>query len=265
MPDRCPGRARAPARLLARHDAVRHAPPLRRRRQAPARRLHVSWASSRRGGDVPRRPRAVARRSRRRRDHLVPQGRRGVPAHRVGRGGAVPQRLARVQPRPLQARRSRRSRIRSRATRARSGSTTTCGSSAWRTTSSASGITRATQLAALAKRRRLARGRQGHVLARAHRRAARQRRTPRSPATRTTVSTYPFSWYALLARARLAALGVQVGPFGDDAPSPRAPSSPRGRRRARQGRADRARRRADRRRAAASTPGSSSRATSARS
>ncbi len=40
---------------------------------------------------------------------------------------------------------------------------------------------------------------------------------------RTTVSTYPFSWYALLARARLAAGGVQVGPFGDDAPRPKGP------------------------------------------
>lgn len=29
-----------------------------------------------------------------------------------------------------------------------------------------------------------------------------------------TVKRYPFSWYALLARARLAALGVKVGPFG---------------------------------------------------
>ncbi len=33
---------------------------------------------------------------------------------------------------------------------------------------------------------------------------------------RTTIEKHPFSWYALLARSRLAALGVKVGPFGDD-------------------------------------------------
>src|SRR6185369_120926 len=33
---------------------------------------------------------------------------------------------------------------------------------------------------------------------------------------KTTVKSHPFSWYALLARSRLAALGVKVGPFGDD-------------------------------------------------
>ena len=44
----------------------------------------------------------------------------------------------------------------------RSGSTTRCGSSACRTTSSASGTRRATQLAALAKLGGCARGRQGH-------------------------------------------------------------------------------------------------------
>ncbi|MGN6109342.1 MAG: transglycosylase SLT domain-containing protein [Kofleriaceae bacterium] len=38
-----------------------------------------------------------------------------------------------------------------------------------------------------------------------------------------TVQRYPFSWYALLARARLAALGVAIGPFGADAPAPRGP------------------------------------------
>ena len=31
---------------------------------------------------------------------------------------------------------------------------------------------------------------------------------------KATVTTYPFSWYALLARSRLATLGVKVGPFG---------------------------------------------------
>ncbi len=38
-----------------------------------------------------------------------------------------------------------------------------------------------------------------------------------------TVRRYPFSWYALLARARLAALGVDLSPFGVDDPGPRGP------------------------------------------
>ena len=46
----------------------------------------------RRRGDVPRRARAVACRQGRRRDRLVPQGRRRVSAHGVRPGGAVPRR-----------------------------------------------------------------------------------------------------------------------------------------------------------------------------
>src|SRR6185295_4558898 len=38
-----------------------------------------------------------------------------------------------------------------------------------------------------------------------------------------TVQRFPFSWYALLARARLAAAGVAVKPFGTDEPRPRGP------------------------------------------
>ena len=38
-----------------------------------------------------------------------------------------------------------------------------------------------------------------------------------------TVTRYPFSWYALLARARLAALGVVIPPFGVDDARPRGP------------------------------------------
>ena len=38
-----------------------------------------------------------------------------------------------------------------------------------------------------------------------------------------TVRRFPFSWYALLARARLAALGVTVPPFGSDDAKPRGP------------------------------------------
>jgi soluble lytic murein transglycosylase len=36
-----------------------------------------------------------------------------------------------------------------------------------------------------------------------------------------TVTDHPFSWYALLARARLAKLGVNIGPFGVDNPQPK--------------------------------------------
>ena len=38
-----------------------------------------------------------------------------------------------------------------------------------------------------------------------------------------TVTRFPFSWYALLARARLASLGVPVPPFGVDDARPRGP------------------------------------------
>lgn len=41
---------------------------------------------------------------------------------------------------------------------------------------------------------------------------------------RALIQRYPFSWYALLARARLGELGVTVGPFGVDDPKPRGPS-----------------------------------------
>jgi soluble lytic murein transglycosylase len=40
---------------------------------------------------------------------------------------------------------------------------------------------------------------------------------------RETVTRYPFSWYALLAHGRLAALGVQLGPFGDGDGKPKGP------------------------------------------
>jgi soluble lytic murein transglycosylase len=40
---------------------------------------------------------------------------------------------------------------------------------------------------------------------------------------RETVTKYPFSWYALLSHARLAALDVKLGPFGDGDGKPRGP------------------------------------------
>jgi soluble lytic murein transglycosylase len=40
---------------------------------------------------------------------------------------------------------------------------------------------------------------------------------------RATVTTFPFSWYALLARARLASSGIVVGPFGDGDGKPKGP------------------------------------------
>ena len=40
---------------------------------------------------------------------------------------------------------------------------------------------------------------------------------------KATIARYPFSWYALLSRARLAALGVQIGPFGDGDVKPHGP------------------------------------------
>lgn len=40
---------------------------------------------------------------------------------------------------------------------------------------------------------------------------------------REVATTYPFSWYALLAHARLAKLGVKLGPFGDGTPAAKGP------------------------------------------
>jgi soluble lytic murein transglycosylase len=40
---------------------------------------------------------------------------------------------------------------------------------------------------------------------------------------RQTIVDHPFSWYALLARSRLAADHVEIGPFGVDTPKPRGP------------------------------------------
>jgi soluble lytic murein transglycosylase len=40
---------------------------------------------------------------------------------------------------------------------------------------------------------------------------------------RDVITKFPFSWYALLSRARLAKLGVTIGPFGDADPKPRGP------------------------------------------
>jgi soluble lytic murein transglycosylase len=40
---------------------------------------------------------------------------------------------------------------------------------------------------------------------------------------RETVTKFPFSWYALLSRARLAALNIKLGPFGDANGKPRGP------------------------------------------
>jgi soluble lytic murein transglycosylase len=41
---------------------------------------------------------------------------------------------------------------------------------------------------------------------------------------RATVGRHPFSWYALLARSRLKALGIEISPFGVDKPQPRGPA-----------------------------------------
>jgi soluble lytic murein transglycosylase len=38
-----------------------------------------------------------------------------------------------------------------------------------------------------------------------------------------TVARHPFSWYSLLARSRLAALGIKLGPFGDEQPKQKGP------------------------------------------
>ncbi len=79
-----------------------------------------------------------------------------------------------------------------------------------------------TQLAALAKFRGSLEGGKGtYWLARIEERL---KRTDEAAAGyRETVSRYPFSWYALLARARLASLGIKIGPFGVGTPTPRGP------------------------------------------
>jgi tetratricopeptide (TPR) repeat protein len=45
-----------------------------------------------------------------------------------------------------------------------------------------------------------------------------------TPIYQRIVGRWPFSWYALLATARLAERGVTIGPFGTTAPTPRGPA-----------------------------------------
>ena len=184
--------------------------------------------SDHRRGDVPRRARAVARRQGRRRDRLVPQGRRRVSAHRVGRRRRSSSPAGSSSTAATTRRRSRRSRSRSRAIRRRSGSTTRCGSSACRTTSSASGTPARTQARRAREARRLrsraaraCTGSRASTSGSATRRRRdgrlsrdRQRRT-RSPGTRCS-----------RARGSRSAV-IEARPFGDDdADAEGAPSSP---------------------------------------
>lgn len=80
-----------------------------------------------------------------------------------------------------------------------------------------------TYLARLAKYRgRLEGGKGMYWLARIDERL--KRKDEAIAAYRDTVVKHPFSWYALLARARLATLGVKVGPFGVEDPKPQGPA-----------------------------------------
>ena len=137
-------------------------------------------------------------------------------------GGAVPRRLARVQPRQVPGGDRAARGARCDAIRSRSGSTTRCGSSACRTTSSASGPRRAAAPRGAREARRLARGRQGQLLARAHRRAARRASADAIAGYTATVERYPFSWYALprtrpAARARRRARRRSASPIAEAA------------------------------------------------
>jgi soluble lytic murein transglycosylase len=67
-------------------------------------------------------------------------------------------------------------------------------------------------------------GKGQYWLARAHQR---QGRTADALATyRAIVAKWPFSWYALLARARLAEAGETIGVFGTDTPAPKGAAIP---------------------------------------
>ena len=204
-----------------------------------------------RRGDVPRRARAVARRSGRRGDRLVPQGRRRVPAAPRGPQRRSSSRAGSSSTAASTARRSRRSRRRSRSIRSRSGSTTRCGSSACRTTSSASGTRREARLdgarQATAARSRAARA--TYWLARIDEKLGRQGRRDRRLHARLSSATR--SRGTRCSRAPGCGRSASSSaPFGvDDAEAARRQARGRGRRGARQGRADPARRRADRGRA----------------
>lgn len=79
-----------------------------------------------------------------------------------------------------------------------------------------------TQLAALAKFSGSLEGGKGtYWLARIEERL--KKRDAAIAGYRATVTAHPFSWYALLARSRLSALGIKIGPFGVDNPKPRGP------------------------------------------
>ncbi|MEO6777711.1 MAG: transglycosylase SLT domain-containing protein [Kofleriaceae bacterium] len=79
-----------------------------------------------------------------------------------------------------------------------------------------------THLATLAKRHgALEAGKGSYWLARIDQRLAHQ--DAAIAGYRATITKFPFSWYALLSRSRLAALGVAIGPFGDGDAKPRGP------------------------------------------
>jgi soluble lytic murein transglycosylase len=80
-------------------------------------------------------------------------------------------------------------------------------------------------LEALGKRGKALEGGKGQYwLARTHQK---QGKTDDALATyKTIVAKWPFSWYALLSRARLAEAGVSIGIFGTDTPSARGASIP---------------------------------------
>jgi soluble lytic murein transglycosylase len=79
-----------------------------------------------------------------------------------------------------------------------------------------------TQLEALAKRGgRLEGGKGVYWLARIEERLGDDAKA--QARYREVATKYPFSWYALLAHARLAKYGIKLGPFGDTTPTARGP------------------------------------------
>jgi soluble lytic murein transglycosylase len=67
-------------------------------------------------------------------------------------------------------------------------------------------------------------GKGQYWLARTHQRAGRHDKA--IEIYRGIVGRWPFSWYSLLARSRLAEAGIQIGPFGDKTPAPRGAPLP---------------------------------------
>ena len=198
-----------------RHHEVSDAARLRRRGAEAARRVaaHADRASARSRRCFTARARCRAPTRTTRRNQLVSRvvaaisRTRSVPRRRRSSSAGSSSIAASTR------RRSRRSRSRSSATHVAVGRRRAAGTSACRTTSSGDVDGALGDFDDAGEACGALEGGKGNTGARA--RSIRSKRGDEAKAVwRALVNEYPFSWYALLARARLEGGGIELGPFG---------------------------------------------------